>query len=100
MERGGTVYILTNRTHTVLYVGVTSDLISRMQQHLSKTYKGSFTSRYNADKLVYYTSYSTIEEAIAEEKRIKGGSREKKIRLIESLNPEWDNLWEKEVSKW
>ncbi|HEY0733061.1 MAG TPA: GIY-YIG nuclease family protein, partial [Chitinophagaceae bacterium] len=49
MERGGTVYILTNRTHTVLYVGVTSDLISRMQQHLSKTYKGSFTDRYNVD---------------------------------------------------
>ena len=100
MQRGGTVYILTNKNHTVLYVGVTSDLNSRIRQHIDKTFEKSFTSKYNVDKLVYYTSFSTIEEAIAEEKRIKGGSREKKIKLIESLNPHWENLWEKEVSQW
>ena len=100
MERGGTVYILTNKKHTVIYVGVTSDLISRMKQHIFKMFKGSFTDKYNVDKLVYYCSYTTIEEAIAEEKRIKGGSRAKKIKLIEGMNPLWDNLWEKEVGKW
>ncbi len=100
MQRGGTVYILTNKNHTVLYVGVTSDLYSRMRQHIEKIIEKSFTSKYNVDKLVYYVSYTTIEEAIAEEKRIKGGSREKKIKLIETLNPQWENLWEKEVSHW
>jgi putative endonuclease len=100
MIRGGCVYIMTNKHHTVLYTGVTSDLIMRVQQHLSKEFKGSFTDKYEISKLVYYCFYSSIEEAIAEEKRIKGGSREKKIRLIESINPLWEDLWLKEVSRW
>jgi putative endonuclease len=91
---------MTNKHHTVLYTGVTSDLIMRVQQHLSKEFKGSFTDKYEISKLVYYCFYSSIEEAIAEEKRIKGGSREKKIRLIESINPLWEDLWLKEVSRW
>lgn len=95
MQRGGTVYILTNKNHTVLYVGETSDLYSRMTQHIDKSFERSFTSKYNVDKLVYYTSYTTIEEAIAEEKRIKGRNRQKKIILIGSMNP----LWEKSLGE-
>ncbi|HEX2607822.1 MAG TPA: GIY-YIG nuclease family protein [Flavisolibacter sp.] len=100
MIRGGTVYLLTNKHHTVLYVGVTGDLISRMLQHRSGWYPTSFTRKFNVHKLVYYRFYGTIEEAIGEEKRIKGGSKAKKIHLIESLNPAWKDLWEVEVSKW
>lgn len=100
MQRGGCVYILTNKHHTVLYTGVTSDLISRIQQHISKLHPVAFTAKYNANKLIYHSLWPTIEEAIAEEKRIKGGSRQKKIDLIESLNPHWEDLWLKELSKW
>jgi putative endonuclease len=100
MERGGCVYILTNKYHTVLYTGVTSNLIGRMQQHREKTYPNSFSAKYNTHKLVYYKAYPTIEEAIAQEKKIKGGSRQKKIELINSLNPNWNDLYETEVSKW
>ena len=59
----------------------------------------SFANKYNLDKLVYHESFLTIEEAISEEKRIKGGSRAKKIKLIENKNPVWKDLWE-EVSRW
>ena len=100
MKRGGCVYILTNKHHSVLYTGVTSNLIVRVQQHFSKSRSTAFTAKYNVDKLVYYASFPTIEEAIAEEKRIKGGSRKQKMALIESINPNWEDLWEKEVPKW
>jgi len=100
MERGGCVYILTNSRHTVLYTGVTSDLQSRMYQHLHQSYPNSFTHRYKVYKLVYYNFFSGIEEAISEEKRIKGGSRIKKIALIDELNLSWDDLYEKEVKLW
>jgi len=100
MERGGCVYIMTNKNNTVLYTGVTSDLIARIEQHISKIHFSSFTSKYNIEKLVYYSFFSTIEEAITEEKRIKGGSREKKIKLAESINPLWEDLWKTEISKW
>ena len=100
MKKGGAVYIMTNALRTVLYTGVTSDLISRIQQHRNKYYPDSFTSKYNATILVYYECYSTIQESILEEKRIKGGNRKQKILLINSKNPLWEDLWEKEVSKW
>lgn len=99
MERGGVVYILTNYTHTTLYTGVTSDLLFRMIEHREKLYPASFSSKYNVDKLAYFCFYPDIEEAIAEEKRIKSGSRVKKIKLIESLNPEWKDLWNN-VKQW
>lgn len=99
MERGGFVYIMTSRCNTVLYTGVTSDLYSRVIQHKQKHFAESFTSKYNIDKLVYYCFYSTIDEAIAEEKRIKGDSRAKKILLIESMNKEWKDLWE-DIRSW
>jgi putative endonuclease len=100
MKRGGCVYIMTNKSNNVLYTGVTSDLIARIQQHISKIHFSSFTAKYNIEKLVYYSFFSTIEEAITEEKRIKGGSREKKIQLVESVNKLWEDLWKKEISKW
>lgn len=100
MQKGGWVYILTNKHHTVLYTGVTANIIGRMLDHQAKTYASSFTARYNVHKLVYYCQYDSIEEAIAEEKRIKGGSRAAKIALVGSLNPLWKDLWLEEVSKW
>ena len=81
------IYILTNKNNTVLYTGVTKDLRERVYQHKEKLVKG-FTQKYNVDKLVYHKRFSHIDEAIAREKQIKAGSRQKKIDLINSLNPE------------
>ena len=100
MVRGGAVYIMTNVHHTVLYTGVTSNLVARVQQHKNKFHPSSFTAKYNANKLVYFKGFPSIVEAIAEEKRIKGGSRKQKLDLIHSINPEWKDLWDEEVSKW
>jgi putative endonuclease len=93
MKKGGAVYILTNKHNKVLYTGVTSNLRVRIYQHRNGVYKNSFSSRYNVYKLVYYESFSRIEEAIRREKLIKGGSRAKKIALINQLNPEWKDLY-------
>ena len=93
MQRGGYVYILTNKNKSVLYVGVTSQLRNRIYEHKTKNNPKSFSARYNLDMLVYYKSFSRIEEAIHREKQIKSGSREKKIRLINSINPEWKDLY-------
>lgn len=92
MERGGAVYILTNKNNTVLYTGVTSDLKNRIFEHKEKIHPKSFSAKYNLNKLVYYQAFHSIEEAIAEEKRIKAGSRKKKIILIENFNPKWEDL--------
>jgi putative endonuclease len=93
MEHRYFVYILTNRYHTVLYTGVTSDLVQRVSQHRKKTTAG-FTSRYNIDKLVFYEETSDVRATIAREKQIKGGSRSRKIALIEGMNPEWRDLFD------
>lgn len=90
---------MTNKHHTTLYVGVTSDLISRVIEHKTKFYPKSFTARYNIDKLIYFRPFDMIESAIEEEKRIKGGSREKKVNLIESINPSWRDLYE-DIKDW
>ncbi len=88
------VYIITNYTNTVLYTGVTNDLERRMQEH--RLWIGSeFAKRYRCCKLVYYDVTDGMYEAIAEEKRIKAGSRASKIILIERRNPEWADLSEK-----
>jgi len=94
MKRGGSVYILTNRPRGVLYVGVSSELLGRVTEHRMKVFPDSFTARYNLDKLVYYEDFEFIEEAIAREKQLKGGSRAKKIALIEGFNPRWVDLYE------
>ncbi len=87
------IYILTNKANAVLYTGVTSNLFNRVAQHRDKIVPG-FTNNYNVTKLVYYEECDTMEEAIAREKQIKGGSRQKKIDLINSKNPEWKDLYE------
>jgi putative endonuclease len=92
MEKGGYVYILANATNTVTYVGVTANLLQRIMQHKEKVDPDSFTAKYNITKLVYYTGFHHIEEAIAEEKRLKGGSRKKKYLLVSAMNPEWKDL--------
>ncbi|PTN02874.1 putative endonuclease [Mangrovibacterium marinum] len=92
MERGGYIYILTNKNNTVLYTGVTSALTKRLYEHKTGFYKDSFTSRYNVSKLVYYECFTSIEEAIIREKQIKAGSRKKKLDLINRFNPEWKDL--------
>lgn len=93
MERGGCVYILTNVFNTVLDIGVTSDLFSRITEHRNKVYPKSFTAKYNCFKLVYFDSYLTIEEAIGAEKRLKKWNRDWKIKLIEEKNPLWLDLF-------
>ena len=91
---GGYVYIMCSLNISTLYTGVTSNLPSRVYQHKMKEYPNSFTAKYNCIKLVYYQRFDTIMEAITEEKRIKGGSRKKKEALINSMNPEWKDLYE------
>src|SRR5258705_13335722 len=87
------IYIMTNKNDGVLYTGVTSNLFKRVSEHKNKIAAG-FTSKYNVTKLVYYEEYATMEEAMAREKQIKGGSRQKKLDLINSKNPEWKDLYE------
>ena len=99
MEKGGAVYILTNKHHTTLYTGVTSDLWKRINDHISGIYSNSFTSRYNINKLVYFELFNSIEEAILREKQIKAGSRQKKIDLINSFNITWRDLYE-DITEW
>jgi len=87
------VYIMTNKHHTVLYTGVTNDLQRRVLEHRAGN-GGVFTKKYNVHKLVYYESGEDVNAAIFREKQIKAGSRQKKIDLINSLNPEWKDLFE------
>lgn len=90
----GFVYFMTNAGNSVIYTGVTSDLKDRVRKHKTKKHPGSFTAKYNLCKLVYYEQLETIGEAIKREKQIKGGNRKKKVELINSMNPEWNDLSE------
>ena len=80
---------MTNKINSVVYTGVTSELIGRVWKHKNKVHPKSFTAKYNCDKLVYFIFYPHIEEAIAAEKQLKDRSRAYKNNLITSLNPEW-----------
>ena len=86
------VYIMTNRSRT-LYTGVTNDLERRVSEHKQRLLEG-FTGRYNITRVVYYEATSDIQAAIAREKQIKGWLRRRKIALIESMNPQWQDLSE------
>ena len=87
------VYIMTNKTNTVFYTGVTNDLQRRASEH--KAGKGSvFTSKYHVTKLVFYECGIDVNSAIAREKQIKGGSRQNKENLINDMNPEWKDLYD------
>jgi putative endonuclease len=84
---------MTNKNNNVLYVGVTNNLIRRVYEHRNKLIEG-FTQKYNVIKLAYYEVFNDSLSAITREKQIKGGSRQKKIDLINSFNPEWKDLYD------
>jgi putative endonuclease len=86
------VYIVTNKNNNVLYTGVTSDLKKRIYEHREKLVEG-FTKKYNLAKLVYYEIGRDVNSAILREKQIKGGSRAKKIELVNSINSDWRDLY-------
>jgi putative endonuclease len=91
MEYGGYIYILTNKWHTVLYIGVTSNLHKRLFEHRNGITKG-FSSQYRTNKLVYYERFDSMLEAITREKQLKGKTRAKKVMIINSKNPDWKDL--------
>jgi len=86
------VYILASKRNGTLYIGVTNNLVRRVNEHKQKTVEG-FTERYNVNILVYYEIFDDIRLAIVREKRLKAWKREWKIRLIEERNPEWKDLY-------
>jgi putative endonuclease len=86
------VYILTTDRNGTLYIGVTNNLERRLQEHRLRLTKG-FTQKYNIDKLVYYEVHYNIEDAIVREKQLKKWHRLWKLRLIENMNPQWEDLW-------
>lgn len=86
------VYLMTNKTNSVIYTGVTNNLVRRVHEHRNKRVS-SFTSKYNITKLVYFEAFGDINEAIKREKQLKGGSRKKKIDLIRSVNPAFNDLF-------
>lgn len=96
----GFIYILTNKNNTTLYVGVTSHIVQRINQHKDKIFPESFSAKYNLNKLVYYEAFQEIGDAIGREKQIKGGSRQKKLDLINSKNPEWKDLYDEIVENY
>jgi putative endonuclease len=87
------VYIVTNKHHAVLYIGVTSNLEGRIFEHRERLIEG-FTKRYQVTKLIFYEDYPDPRSAIAREKQLKGWRREKKIALIEKQNPRWHDLFD------
>jgi putative endonuclease len=87
------VYIMTNAHNTVIYSGVTNNLARRVYEHKNGL-GGIFTKKYNVNKLVYYEVGDNVNAALAREKQIKGGSRKKKIDLVNSVNPEWKDLFD------
>jgi len=88
------VYLLANKNKTVIYVGVTSNLVKRVYQHKTKRYKNSFSARYNCNRLMYYEVFTDIRVAIQREKQLKAGNRKRKEQLINQQNPDWNDLAE------
>lgn len=91
------IYIMANKINGTIYTGVTSNLIKRVYEHKQAAIE-CFTSKYDCKKLVYYEAHATMESAINREKQIKAGSREEKIKLIESMNLFWKDLYEDIIS--
>ena len=92
------IYILTNKIYGTLYIGLTTNLVKRIEDHKNKTVKG-FTKKYNLTKLVYYEIHDTIEEAAQRERLMKKWKRDWKIELIEKANPNWHDLHEDLMKK-
>jgi|SRR6476661_1580013 len=99
MERGGCVYIMTNKFRTTLYIGVTSDLQKRVYEHVHHVYPQSFTAKNKCEICIYYESFFSIEEAILREKELKGWKRLRKEDLINKMNPQWEDLWN-DIKNW
>ena len=97
MKKQGYVYLMTNKINTVIYTGVTSDLVKRVYQHKKKMVEG-FTKKYNIEKLVYYEVFDDMESAITREKQIKAGSRQKKMDLIKRMNSGFKDLYDEIAS--
>ena len=91
--KNGYVYILSNKTDEVLYIGVTSDLVRRLYEHRNHLIEG-FTDKYNVTKVLYYEGFNSIDDAIHREKQLKGWRREKKMLLIKGFNPEFNDLYD------
>ena len=87
------VYIISNHSHSTIYVGVTSDIVQRMTQHRNHQF-GGFSARYNLTHLLHFEEFGSMTEAIAREKQIKSWSRKRKDDLISSYNPSWKDLLE------
>ncbi len=85
------IYFMANKNNTVIYIGVTRNLVERVHQHKTKIRKG-FTSQYNCDKLVYFEEFENINQAISREKQLKAGNRKRKEELIQLENPSWEDL--------
>ncbi|NEW78290.1 MAG: GIY-YIG nuclease family protein [Gelidibacter sp.] len=85
------IYFMANKNNTVIYIGVSGNLLKRVYQHKTKTCKG-FTSKYNCDKLVYFEEFEDINQAIVREKQLKAGNRRRKEELIQQENPNWEDL--------
>ena len=88
---------MANKNNTVIYIGVTSNLLERVHQHKIKFHKG-FTASYNCDKLVYFEQFENMNQAIAREKQLKAGNRKRKEELIQLKNPTWNDLSEGWIS--
>ena len=84
---------MTNKSNSVLYIGVTNNLLRRVYEHKNKLNENSFTAKYNVEYLIYFECTSDVKAAIEREKQIKGWSRKKKNKLVESKNPEWKDLY-------
>jgi len=99
MDQGGCIYIMANYSKTTIYIGVTTDLQRRIQEHRHREDPKSFTARYNLKYCIYYEMLPSVVEAIAREKEVKKWRREKKENLINKMNPEWKDLWY-EIKEW
>lgn len=87
------VYIMSNDTNVAIYTGVTNNLVKRIYQHKNKVIPNSFTAKYNIHKLVYFETTTDVYSAISREKQIKSHSRKWKNDLVNSLNPDWKDLY-------
>ena len=88
------VYILSNKTNTTVYIGITNDLVRRMYEHRQNLSPNSFTAKYDVHKLVYYEHTTDSRVAIEREKQLKGWNRARKNALVNSVNPTWQDLYE------
>ena len=95
MEKGGFIYFMTNKNRTTIYIGVTNDLQRRVMEHRNHINKNSFSDKYNLEFCVYYEYHLSIEQAIERETQLKKWNRKKKETLINRVNPQWDDLWNK-----